>query len=312
MPIILFVLKYRHRLPPTFDSDTNQALFLTVLRGLEFVTLLTAWIAVGTMRRGPELFFDAQKLTIGFGWAMENEVDKATDKGKADWAVKKSVKGRFSGSISRLRTALKRWRWRWGRKVWGMNGQGQAERRDAGGRLGHDEAGNGEDATLLGSSSIMSPTADPQTGTSRSITEPQEPVEVEPAPNVLDYYQCSILSLLFIGYIWSVAALAARRPELRPEDLPHMPEALRAENVLLPPKFEFGGRRERFVLTPEELEEKEWNDKQGDGRRDGAGAKRKVWTPWTLLREVCRGQGWLILSCESSLYGEYRNLRIGI
>ncbi|KAG7528989.1 hypothetical protein FFLO_05847 [Filobasidium floriforme] len=180
MPTLLFVLKHRHRLPSRFDSDTNQAMFLTALRGLECVTLLTAWIAVGTMRRGPELYYDAQRLSIGFGWAMED---------------KKDVKGRVLGSISR-----------------------------------------------------------------------EDPVSKEPAPNVLDYYQCSILSLLFIGYIWSVAALAARRPELRPEDLPHMPETLRAEN------------------------------KQGDGGRGGSGAKRKVWTPWTLLREVCRGQGWLILS----------------
>jgi hypothetical protein len=268
---------------------------MMILRIAELGTLTTAWIAVGTMRRGPELFFDAQRLSIGFGWAMEDKDDKSADKGKADGAVEKSVKGRVSGWNSRLGAAMSR---RWGREVWGMNGQGQAERRN-GRNEGREIQEDGEDAPLLESIST-SPTADPQMDTPRSMAETKDTAQVEPAPNVLDYYQCSILSLLFIGYIWSVAALAARRPELRPEDLPHMPEALRAEDVLLPPKFESGGLRERFVLTPEELEEMEWNEKQGHGGRGGAGVKRKVWTPWTLLREVCRGQGWLILSCKSS------------
>lgn len=298
MPTLLYVLKHRHRIPPLPDPylNTNQTLFLAALRGLEFVTLLIAWITVGTMRRGPEFFFDAHRLSIGYGWAMEDKIDKAADKGKADGAVKKRFKGRVLGWKTGLGAAMKRWRWE--REVWGMNGQGQAERLDEGGRLGHDEAGNGEDAPLLGSS-LSSPMVGSHTETPGSMAQTKDLVPVEPAPNVLDYYQCSILSLLFIGYIWPVAALAARRPELRPEDLPHMPETLRAENVLLPPKFEFGGLRERFVLTPEELEEREWNEKQGFERCGGAGAKRKVWTPWTLLREVCRGQGWLILSCKS-------------
>jgi hypothetical protein len=305
MPTLLYVLKHRHRLPPLPDLDPARTM---ILRIAELVTLLTAWIAVGTMRRGPELFFDAQRLSIGYGWAMEDKDDKTADKRKADRAVKKSVKGRVSGLGLRLGVAMRR-RW-WGKKGWSTDGEEvQTERRVAGGRLGHDEAGNGEDATLLGSSST-SPLADPQTGTPQSITEPQDTVQVVPAPNVLDYYQCSILSLLFIGYIWSVASIAARRPELRPEDLPHMPETLRAENVVLPPKFESGGERGRFVLTPEELEEKEWNEKQGDKRRGGAGVKRKVWTPWTLLREVCRGQAWLILSCKSGSGYEFGIVRL--
>lgn len=310
MPILLFVLEKRHRLPPlpNINPDTCQTMFLTALRGLEFGALLAAWIAVGTMRRGPELYYDAQKLSIGYGWAMEDRVDKAANGGKTDGAVKKSVKGRFWGLISGLGVAMKRTSE--GKRMWGMDGQGQAERRADGSR-GQEEQEDGEDAPLLASSST-SPTTAPPTNTPRFMAQTTEPVEVEPAPNVLDYYQCSILSLLFIGYIWPVAALAARRPELRPEDLPHMPEGLRAENVLLPPKFELGGERERFVLTPEELEEREWNEKRGFGRRDGAGAKRKVWTPWTLLREVCRGQGWLILSCKLRLYDESRIIRTGI
>lgn len=259
MPSLLYVLKYRQRLPARPTTWESAPIF-TGLRLTEFIAVLLSFGSIGTMRRGPELFYNAHKLTIGYGWAMEA-------KNVQDEPARKP--GRFSKLVA---ARTRRWK------------------KDASATKRSVTEEEREDAPLLGSSSATSPTAY-SPASPRSLDE--KDTAAEPTANVLDYYQCSIFGLLLIQYIWPIAGMAARQPELRPEDLPHMPEALRSENVILP------GTRERFVLNPEELEEKEWSDAQGISKVN-VSRKNTPWTPWTLLKEVCRGQGWLILSCTSA------------
>jgi hypothetical protein len=275
LPSLLYILTYRRRLPVRPDTWGSDHVF-NGLRLVELLSVLVAFVTIGSTRRGPELFYEAQELTIGYGWSMEAA--------RPDNKPVKKIPGRFSKLVAA--------RTRRGKKHQQLDSEPPADSdREV------DEDANGdiqEDAPLLGSSA-----------TSATAYSPASPLSIDEAdnaierpPNVLDYYQCSIFGLLFIGYIWPIASLAARRPELRPEDLPHLPEALRSENVELP------GSRERFVLTPEELKEKEWNDKQGSSEL-GSGLAQK-WTPWTLLVEVCRGQGWLIISCK---WGHFRSFK---
>ena len=250
IPSLVYVLKTRHRLP-AYPINWRNNPAISILWAIEIIAVLIIFGAIGTMRRGPELYYEAHKLTIGYGWAMESK------RQEEETVISKP------GRLSRLVNARRR-------------------------RMKHSAGTTPEESetTPLLNSSGTSPTAYSPTS-DRSLQEE----ESEPEPNVLDYYQGSIFSLLLIGYIWPLARITIYRPELRPDDLPQMPEVLRAENVILP---RLG---ERFVLTAKELAVKEGRDSSDVEKEDMAQIK-KDWTPWTLLMAVCAGQGWLIFTCE--------------
>jgi hypothetical protein len=250
VPSLVHIIKTRRRLPP-YPTNWRNSLAISVLWAVEVIAVLIIFGAIGTMRRGPELYYEAHKLTIGYGWAMESK--------KQEEEPVTSKPSRLSRLVNARRRRMK------------------------------DSAGitpEELETTPLLNSSVTSPTAYSPTS-DRSLQEEEK----EPEPNVLDYYQGSIFSLLLIGYIWPLARITVHRPELRPDDLPQMPEALRAENVILP---RLG---ERFVLTTNELAVKERRDSSEQEHEDMAQTK-KDWTPWTLLMAVCAGQGWLIFTCE--------------
>lgn len=250
LPSLVYILKTHHRLP-SYPNNWRNNLAISVLWAIEIGAVLLIFSTIGTMRRGPELYYEAHKLTIGYGWAMESH--------KQEEETVLSKPSRFSRLVNARRRRMK-----------------------------HSTGTTPEESetTPLLDSSVTSPTAYSPTS-DRSLQEE----ESEPEPNVLDYYQGSIFSLLFIGYIWPLARITLYRPELRPDDLPQMPEVLRAENVILP---RLG---ERFVLTTDELAAKERRDISDAEQTDMTEAK-KDWTPWSLLMAVCAGQGWLIFTCE--------------
>lgn len=261
LPSILYIISTHKSTPMTPWKPTwlNTAPYI-----LEVVAVLLSMWAIGTMRRGPQLYFEAPKLTIGYGWSMEAK--SASNETPAE-----DRKTPF-GSL---------------RKRFGMDSRSR-RRKQQGIYLEPEEstetllppASSDDETTLLASSTASSPkTFD---------------LATEPVPNVLDYYQCSIFGLIIVAYIFPLARLATKRPDLHPDDPPQMPETLRAENVQLP------GGLGRFVMTRDEWVEREQEAKLGLETSSGSPDRPKM-SEWGLLKAVCAGQGWLIFTCKSAL-----------
>jgi hypothetical protein len=242
LPPVIYIIK-THLSPPPHPSGHKA---LNVLFYVKIGMSLLTFLALGTMRRGPKLYFESHKLSIGYGWAMEER--KIEEREQEDDSLRKTDKNSWTRFGIRSRR---------------------------GNRIRLEE---NENEPLISSEEE----GESMTG-GKLETDKRE-------SNVLDYYNSSIFDLLVVAYIWPLALITLNRPELHPEDLPQMPEALRAENVQLP-------RGEgTFVKTIEEVEQVEREEANGKTRQDVG----KKWTSWTLLKAACKGQGWVIAFCKPS------------